>query len=129
VRFYDVAMASLAIDAPGKWTDNLLSQHPVPHVVAAKRGIARRIPRSALVTLALTRELHLALGMGVRDALQLAGELLAGDEGAGVARGPVRVLCDRVALERALDRRLREALESAPAPKRGRPSRRAPRGA
>ncbi len=124
MRFYDVAMASLAIDAPRKWTDNVLSQHDVADVVNARRGIARRIPRSALLRLALTRELHLALGMGVRDALALARALLAADEGTALQRGHVRVHCDRAALEQALDRRLREALESAPTPRRGRPPRR-----
>ena len=123
MRFYDVAMTSLAIDAPVKWTDNLLSQHKVADVVAERRGVARRVPRSALVHLALTRALHVGVGLGVRDALELARQLLVGT-GAGpaeVRRGPLRILCDRDALERSLERRLRDALESAPSPKRGRP--------
>jgi hypothetical protein len=124
VRGYDVAIASLAIDAPLKWTDNVLSQHNVAGVVGARRGVARRISRVALLHLALTRELHVSLGMGVRDALALATEMLTHDPGVSIARESVRISCDRVALERALDRRLREALESAPAPRRGRPPRR-----
>lgn len=128
MRFYDVAMASLAIDAPVKWTDNVLSQHHVNDVVAARRGVSRRIPRTALVSLALTRALHLTLGMSVRDALALAHDVLSSDDGASATRGHLRLLCDRVALERALDLRLRDALESAPAPKRGRPSLRRARG-
>jgi hypothetical protein len=123
LRFYDVAIASLAIDAPIKWTDNILSQHAVRGVVAARRGVARRIPHAALVRLALTRELHVTLGMGVREALDLAGELLSVAEGAALWRGHVRLVCDRAALERSLDLRLRDALESAPAPRRGRPPR------
>jgi hypothetical protein len=121
-------MASLAIDAPAKWTDNVLSQHHVDDVVAARRGVARRIPRTALVSLALTRELHVTLGMSVRDALALAHELLSSHDSATATRGHLRLVCDRVALERALDTRLRDALESAPAPKRGRPSLRGARG-
>ena len=123
MRGYDVAIASLAIDAPLKWTDNALSQHAVPGVVAARRGIPRRISRTALLHLALTRELHVQLGLGVRDALALAIELLARDADPGVARGSLRLQCDRAALERILDLRLRDALESAPSPRRGRPSR------
>lgn len=88
---------------------------------AARRGVARRIPRPALLALALTRELHVGLGLGVRDALRLAIALLA-EEGGGEWRdGAIRLVLDRGALERALDERLRVALESAPAPRRGRP--------
>ena len=123
MRFYDVAMTSLAIDAPIKWTDNLLSQHDVADVVAARRGVARRVPHSALVHLALTRVLHADVGLSVRDALELARRLLTGGApGApAVQYGPVRIGCDRAALERSLERRLRDALESAPSPRRGRP--------
>src|SRR3982750_1848348 len=72
LRLYDVAIAALAINAPRKWVDNLLSHHDVPDVVIARRGIARRIPHSALLHLALARDLHVELGMSVRDALPLA---------------------------------------------------------
>ena len=124
MRAYNVAVASLAIGAPSKWTDNLLSQHDVAHVVSTRRGVARRIPHAALLHLALTRELHVRCGMSVREALELARQLLAGDEGTAVTRGSVRITCDRGALERALDRGMREVLESAPTPRRGRPPRR-----
>jgi hypothetical protein len=131
VRFYDVAITSLAIDAPLKWTDNVLSQHSVMDVVSARRGVARRVPHSALVHLALTRELHVELGLGVRDALGLARQLLtpAGVSGPSeVRRGHLRLACDRSALERTLEGRLREALETAPSPRRGRPRARGRRG-
>ena len=121
MRFYDVAMASLAIDAPVKWTDNVLSQHRVSDVVSAHRGVARRIPHTALLHLALIRELHADLGLSVRDALGLARQLLAPDGDGEAWRGSVRIRCDRASLERSLDLRLRDALESAPAPRRGRP--------
>ncbi len=126
MRGYDVAIASLAIDAPPKWTDNLLSQHAVPGVVAARRGVSRRISRTALLHLALARELHVQLGLGVRDALALATELLASDADTPIARGSLRLHSDRAVLERSVDLRLREALESAPNPRRGRPPRRKP---
>ncbi|MDB4879314.1 MAG: hypothetical protein JWL60_760 [Gemmatimonadetes bacterium] len=122
MRTYDVAVASLAIDAPVKWTDNLLSHHPVPGVVLKRRGVARKIPHAALLVLAAARQLHLGLGLSVRDATALALRLLAGD-GSGVhASGHLRVTLDRRALEQELDRRLRDALESAPSPRRGRPT-------
>ncbi|NUR34784.1 MAG: hypothetical protein HOQ30_12295 [Gemmatimonadaceae bacterium] len=123
MRFYDVAVTSLAIDAPIKWTDNVLSQHDVPGVAAARRGVARRIPHPTLLHLALTRELHAVLGLSVRDALPLDRELLDGDGAAIIQRGAVHLALDRALLERAVERRLREALESAPTPRRGPPTR------
>jgi hypothetical protein len=125
VRLYDVAVASLAIDAPRKWVDNLLSHHDVPDILSARRGVSRRIPHSALLLLALTRSVHVDLGMSVRDALRLAATLLAGGEGAVHESGHLRVTFDRSGLERTVRARLGEALESAPTPRRGRPRARA----
>ncbi|HET7188802.1 MAG TPA: hypothetical protein VFI52_11635 [Gemmatimonadaceae bacterium] len=68
----------------------------------------------------------MSLAIGVRDALQLATRLLADEAGDEWRDGPIRIVLDRAALERALDERLRFALESAPAPRRGRPPSRAP---
>jgi hypothetical protein len=123
---YDIAIAALAIDAPVKWTDNALSQHHFPGVSAARRGLARRIPYAALLHLALTRDLHVSLGMSVHGALGLARALLASPEQGGVKRASVRVMLDRAALERTLELRVRDALESAPTPRRGRPRRSRP---
>lgn len=124
-RSYSVAIAALAIDAPSKWIDNLLSQHPIPEVVVASRGVSRRIPYPVLLRLALSRQLHVGLGLAVRDALVLARELLAEPgEAAEIRRGVIRIGVDRAEVERELDRRLREVLESAPATRRGRPARR-----
>ena len=121
MRSYDVAIASLAVDAPLKWTDNLLSQHRLPDVVSERRGVARRISYSGLVRLALIRQLHVELALGVGDAVRVADQLLDSG-GTGVHEsGHLRLTVDRPALERALDLRLAEVLESAPAPRRGRP--------
>jgi hypothetical protein len=121
VRSYDVAMASLALGAPVKWTDNLLSHYAVPGVVSSDRGASRRIPHGALVFLAVVRELHTKLGLGVRDAVAMAPRLLADDAGTVHESGHLRVTLDHAGLERDLTLRLREALESAPTPRRGRP--------
>ncbi len=124
MRSYDIRVAALVIRAPVKWIDNLLSQHDLAEVLRARRGVARKISYPALVHLALTRELHDVLGMGVRDALQLSRALLSDTSGSEVPTGHLRIALDRNALERTLDVRLREVLESAPMPRRGRPSRR-----
>lgn len=121
MRLYSIAVAALAIQVPLKWLDNAISQNTLPELGSARRGVARRITHSALLHLALTRELHVGLGMSVRDAIELARKLLAHDGEADAWRGPVHIICDRLALERTLDERLRAALESAPTPRRGRP--------
>jgi hypothetical protein len=122
MRLYSVAVSSLAIGVPHKWLDNLLSHLPVPGVSSERRGVARRIPHHALLQLALTHELHVQLGLGVRDALTLAADLLTADDATVSRGGQLRVSFDRPALERTLDERLRDALESAPTPRRGRPT-------
>jgi hypothetical protein len=62
--------------------------------------------------------------LSVRDALVVADRLLLPGSDDVHQRGHLRVTFDRAGLERALDQRLRDALESAPAPRRGRPRRR-----
>jgi hypothetical protein len=60
----------------------------------------------------------------VRAALGIAGTLLAAGASAVHQARHLSVACDRTSLERDLEVRLREVLESAPAPRRGRPPRR-----
>ena len=121
MRSYTVAVASLAIGAPARWTDNLLSQHPLPDVVSHHRGVARRISYPALVRLAVIRQVHVGLGIGVGDAIRVAARLLDPD-GTGVySSGQMHLTVDRHALESALQSRLAAVLESAPMPRRGRP--------
>ena len=124
MRGYDLRVTALAIGAPAKWLDNLLSQHLVGEVTRARRGVARKISHTSLVHLALTRELHVSLGMAVRDALELSRVLLATRDKSELTSGHLRISVDRTALERTLDARLREVLESAPTPRRGRPPQR-----
>lgn len=121
MRFYDVAIASLAIDAPRKWTDNTLSQNHFTGVVSASRGVPRRIGYPALLRLAVVREFHMQLGIGVADALAIAERALAPGADGVHSSGMLLVRVDLVALERRLQQRLSEALESAPSPRRGRP--------
>ena len=129
MRLYSVAIASLAVRAPLKWTDNLLSQHPIPEVTRRERGVARGVSWSALVRMALVRELHVRLGCGVREAVALAANLIDTPSLAIDDAGALSVTFDRPALERTLQARLGEAIESAPRPRRGRPPRRSIQGA
>jgi hypothetical protein len=125
MRFYSVAVASLAVQAPRKWTDNLLSQHHVPEVAHLRRGVARGISWPALVRICLIRELHQRLGCGVREAVALAAELFDSAGPPLTNAGSITLSFDRPALEGTLRQRLSDALESAPRPQRGRPKLRA----
>lgn len=125
MRLYSVAVASLAVDAPLKWTDNLLAHHEIPDVRSRARGVARGVSWTGLVRIALIRELHLALGCGVREAVALS-DLLLHAPASQVTVGRWTTLgFDLDALEHELRGRLSEVLESAPRPRRGRPARRA----
>ena len=121
MRLYSVAVASVAIEAPEKWTDNLIAHHELKGVQSRARGVARGISWPALVHIALVRELHLRLGCSVRDAVSFAAELLATPDGLMAAGHCLRVSLDRERLEHDLHRRLIDALETAPRPRRGRP--------
>ena len=125
MRLYSVALASLVVEAPRKWTDNLLSHHPVPEITRRERGVARGVSWNALVRIALIRKLHERLGCGVREAVGLAASLIDQPFLVIDPAGALSIGFDRAAFERALQARLRDAIESAPRPRRGRPPRRA----
>ena len=124
MRSYSVAIASLAVGAPVKWTDNLLAHHPVQEIQARRRGVARRLSWAALVRVALIRELHVRLGCGVREAVALSLTLLEAPASAASTGQWLTLSVDRAVLEGELRQRLSEVLESAPRPRRGRPPRR-----
>lgn len=121
MRLYSIAVVSLAIGAPTKWTDNLIAHHEIPDVRSRTRGVARGVSWNALVRIALVRELHLGLGCGVREAVSLADLLLRAPMGTTSAGRWLTVTFARAAFEQELQRRLADALESAPRPRRGRP--------
>jgi hypothetical protein len=121
MRSYDVAVASLAIDAPIKWTDNLLTQHIVPDVISARRGIPRRITHPALLRIALIRQLHVSLGVSVAGGVRIAAHLLESGSPQVYTSGQLTLIVDLTKLQLELDEKLAAVLESAPTPRRGRP--------
>lgn len=124
MRVYDIAVTSLAIHAPRKWTDNVLSQHSIPDVDSMRQGITRRIPHRALIRLAVIRELHTELGISVADAVAFASRLLDSGHSPVLSAGQLTLTIDLAALRRTVDARLAAAMESAPSRRRGRPPRR-----
>lgn len=124
MRLYSVAIVSLAIDAPIKWTDNLIAHHTIQDVRSRARGVTRGVAWIGLVRIALIRQLHLELGCGVREAVALADLLLREPTGTSSLGPWLSLRWERPAFEQELQRRLAEGLESAPHPRRGRPRRR-----
>jgi hypothetical protein len=123
-RLYHVEIARHAAGADPKWVDNLLSHFSVPGVESARQGVARRITLSGVYHVALIRRLNRELGVSVSSAVALASRLLASDSArASVAPG-LELHIDRSALERDVDRRVSESVESSSRPRRGRPPRR-----
>ena len=122
-RAYSVAAAAFALDVAPRWLDNFLSQHAVPGVVAAERGVARRIPLSALVLVAIARDLQRELGVGLGRGLEAAVRLVGRDDDPSMLPiGEAAVLrVDVAALRRAIEDRLVIAMEILVAPRRGRP--------
>ena len=121
MRLYSVAVASAAINAPQKWTDNLIAHHELAGVHSRTRGVARGISWPALVHIALIRELHTRIGCSVRDAISFARALLASPDGSSAAGTYLALTFERERFEHELHRQLVDALESAPRPRRGRP--------
>lgn len=121
MRSYTIAVASLAIDAPVRWTDNVISQFTIPDVTSSRRGVARRLAHSAIVRLAIVRMLHIELGIGVGDALRLAAALMDPERAGVVVRAHLTLSVSRPGIERSVNARLADALESSPNRPRGRP--------
>ncbi|MEO5816575.1 MAG: hypothetical protein ABIT20_14980 [Gemmatimonadaceae bacterium] len=122
MRSYDVAIAALATRASRKWIDNLLTQHSIHDVISARRGIARRITHPALIRIALIRQLHIKLGVSVADGVRIAAHLLDSGPRRVYESGQLTLTVDLEQLERQLGDQLANVLESAPTPRRGRPS-------
>lgn len=121
MRSYTVAVASLAIDAPDRWTDNILSQFVIPDVVSVRRGVARKITHAAVVRLAVVRQLQTLLGIGTGDALRLTTEMLCSEPVGVFESGHLTLNVNLTEMERAVNARLANALESHPMRRRGRP--------
>ena len=124
MRLYSVAVTSLAVGAPLKWTDNLIAHHALAEVRSRTRGVSRGVSWAGVVRIALIRVLHLELGCGVQEAVALSQSLLQTPGGQMTLGGHLSLAVDRMALERDLQERLADALETAPRPRRGRPPRR-----
>lgn len=123
MRSYHVATVAASLACSAKWVDNVLSRHALPGVVRARQGISRQVSFEGLVHLAVVQALVSEMGMPTESAVRLAVELCAsGGESARGSRCAIRVDLERLRSDLALA--LREAVETAVPPKRGRPGKR-----
>ena len=141
-RVYDIAVAALAIGVERKWLDNLTAQHSIPGTEHVARGVARRLSMRTLLTAAIVRDLSRGLGVPVSRGVELAGSILKGDsegplEPLAAAAAPtarlsvaesVALIVEVGRLEKEIERRLLEAMETVVPRRRGRPPRKERRG-
>lgn len=119
-RAYTIATAALALEISVKWLDNVLSHNRVPGVSQDRQGVSRRLTVEGLLVLALAVLLIQELGVPTPRAIALA-EDLAKNEGRHLANQGLNLKLDLVSFRGRLLERLENAVEVAPAPRRGRP--------
>ena len=147
-RVYDIAVAAVAIGVERKWLDNLTAQHSIPGTEHVARGVARRLSMRTLLTAAIVRDLNRGLGVPVGRSVEVASSILEAQsltEGAVVVQGApedstsaprgilpiaesLTLFVDLGRLEREIERRLLEAMETVVPRRRGRPPRKERRG-
>lgn len=120
-RAYTIAAAALTVQMPVKWLDNTLSHTKISGVVQEKQGVARRITIDGLLILSIAALLIDQLGVSLSRAIRMA-ETLANNNGLYTSPGGVDIRLDLEVLRFELLERLEHAVEVAPIPKRGRPS-------
>lgn len=120
-RAYTVATAALAVQVPLKWVDNILSHHAMPGVFQQRQGVPRKLNLDGLVILGLTALLTDELGIPVRKAIEIATGLESNGGRYASPRG-FTLMVDLPRFRSGLLERLENAVEIAPAPRRGRPS-------
>ena len=126
-RSYDVGVAALAVGAPVKWVDNLLSRHRIAGVEQASQGTTRRLAPGAVLRIAVVRLLAESLGLPVARAVAFAEEVCGSPRhSTEVGGGTAALTVDIPRLERHLAKELADAVEGAPRRPRGRPPTRHP---
>ncbi|SRR5258708_27485647 len=123
MRSYDVRTAAFAVGVSTKWVDNVLSHHEIPGVERATHGVERRLPFSALVVLAVARDLSAELSIPLRRACEIASKLTAsdGDAGSCPVGENMALTGDLSNLAADIERRLLEVADLAFRVPRGRP--------
>ena len=119
-RAYTIATAALTLGMPIKWLDNTLSHIKVVGVHQERQGVARRLTIDGLLVLAIATMLINDLGLPLASAVRIAGELASsGGQYTSSAGLTLQLTLENVKAD--LIKRLENAVEIAPIPRRGRP--------
>jgi hypothetical protein len=121
LRAYTVAAAAVTLRMPVKWIDNVLSHHTVPGVARSRQGVSRRLTPQAILSLEIAIRLSNALSISVARSLELATRLVREHGELSAGKGLTLAL-DIEVIQAELAERLANAVEIAPLPRRGRPS-------
>ena len=121
---YNSATTASALGLSPKWLDNLLSHNDIAGVQAETQGVSRRLSLSAVLTIALAKELIDNLNVSSAAGLGLAHELLQLPDST-LAIGPhLQLRLSLTSLRASVLEQLSHAVETAPTPRRGRPPKR-----
>ena len=125
MRAYTVAAVAVTLKVPAKWIDNVLSHHNVPGVSQTRQGVSRKLTPQAVTTLEIALQLLRSISLPVARALEIAHALAqSGETPARVSlSSSVDIVVDVSAITVETSRRLADAVEIAPQPRRGRPPR------
>lgn len=120
---HSVRVTAIAVDAPTKWVDNVLSHHEIRGVARSTHGVARSLNDAGLLMLALCRTLVVHLGIPIARAVELAASILDSTSGGRVEVSAALTIDVSLDEFRArLWSRVRDAHEAVAHVRRGRPS-------
>jgi hypothetical protein len=125
LRAYTVAAVAVTLKVPVKWIDNVLSHHTVSGVSQTRQGVSRKLTPQAVTTLEIALQLLRSIALPLGRALEIAHALVqSGETPARLSlSSSVALVVDVSAITADTSRRLADAVEIAPRPKRGRPPR------
>jgi hypothetical protein len=121
---YNTATTAAALGVTHKWLDNLLSHNNIRGNEPDTQGIARRLSADTIELLALTKELIDSLHLKVPAAIQTAVDLLNSPSGELAVAPELCLNLDVEEFRASVFERIARAVETAPAPRRGRPRKR-----
>ena len=122
MRGYTVATVAVALGVGPKWVDNALSHYRIPGVHQSRQGIARRLTAESVLVLEVALRLMRSLSIPLHAALEISSAVLNDAASTYEAEG-CSLRIDIAEVRGVTERRLAEAVEFAPAPRRGRPAR------
>lgn len=121
---YNTATTAAALGVTHKWLDNLLSHNNIRGNEPDTQGVARRLSADTIELLALTKELIDCLHLKVPAAIQTAVDLLNSPSGELAVAPELCLKLDVEEFRASVFERIARAVETAPAPHRGRPRKR-----